>query len=174
MSSDSLSIAKNEYQAGRNAFERGQYRQSVEFLEKASALLSPTSQLAGEVHLWLVTAYEAAGLRTEAIDLCRKMTHHPDYKTRKEGKRILYILEAPQLKRPAEWLTQIPDLNELQEGELKLRKAAGTPTKSPPAEPRYQPMGLVDPSQVETQDNRFVWVALIAAGLLLGGLAWLS
>jgi tetratricopeptide (TPR) repeat protein len=174
VSSDSLSIAKTEYQAGRNAFERGQYRQSVEFLEKASALLSPTSQLAGEVHLWLVTAYEAAGLRTEAIDLCRKMTRHPDYKTRKEGKRILYILEAPQLKRPVEWLTQIPDLNELQEGESVLRKAAGTPTKSMPAEPRYQPIEPADPSQVETQDNRFVWVALIAAGLLLGSLAWLS
>ncbi|MBW4519037.1 MAG: tetratricopeptide repeat protein [Scytolyngbya sp. HA4215-MV1] len=174
MSSDSLSIAKTEYQAGQDAFERGQYRQSVEFLEKASALLSPTSQLAGEVHLWLVTAYEAAGLRTEAIDLCRKMTRHPDYKTRTEGKRILYILEAPQLKRPAEWLTQIPDLNELQNGESKLRQAAGTPTKSTPSQSRYQPIEPADPDQVDTQDNRFVWVALIAAGLVLVSLIGLS
>jgi tetratricopeptide (TPR) repeat protein len=172
--SDRLSIAKTEYETGKQAFERGMYRESVQAFEKANALLAPnTTRFAGEVQIWLATAYEAAGDKENAIALCQKASRHPDYETRKQGQRLLYILQAPQLTRRPEWLTQIPDLNEIQEGESKIR-AAGIPTKQRPPEPRFKVTEPIDPTQVNTKDNRFIWVALVATVLILGGLVWFS
>lgn len=173
VSSESLEIVKTEYQAGIAAFERGQYRESVQHLEKSCALVARNSRLGGEVQLWLVTAYEATGQTTEAIALCEQLKRHPDLETSKQGRRLLYILQAPQLKRPTEWLTQIPDLAALQGNETQTRFGSGTTTsnRSPQQRPQPEP---VDLTQVNTRDNRFMWVALIAIGLMLGGLVWSS
>lgn len=173
MSLESLEIVKAEYQAGKAAFERGQYRQSVGHLEKASALVERNSRLGGEVQIWLVTAYEATGQRTEAIALCTQLEKHPSYETRKQSRRLRYILEAPQLNRRPEWMTQIPDLGALPDNEAgtRLGTAAG-PSKGAPR-PRPQPEP-VDLSQVNTKDNQFIWIALVAIALTLAGFLWLS
>lgn len=168
MSSD-LEIAKTDYQAGKAAFERGQYREAVQHLEKASALVPHASRLGGEMQLWLVTAYEAAGRISEAIALCEQLKRHPDSETSKQGRRLLYIMQAPQLKRPTEWLTQIPDLGALPDNEGQTRLGSRTTDKPQLPPPLPEP---VDLSQVNMRDNRFVWVALIAIGLMLGGLVW--
>lgn len=173
-----LDLAHREYQAGKTAFERGDYRQSVQYLERASALTELTSRFGGEVQIWLVTAYEAAGQRSEAISLCRKVSQHPDLKTRKQGKRLLYILEAPKLKTRPEWLTEIPDLTKIADNEADLdfgRSKFASP--NPPKRPeKKQPVvpEPVDLSQVNTKDNLFIWVALGAAIAVTGGLIWLS
>lgn len=161
------------YQAGKVAFERGQYREAVQQLTKASAQAVPTSQLAGEIQLWLVTAYEAAGQRSEAISLCRQLHSHPDWETRKQSRRLLYILEAPQLSLRPEWLTQIPDLGQVGESDPKDRKGSTLVTPSRPSRPKPQPEPI-DLSQVETQDNQFIWIALLATVLLFGSLIWFS
>ncbi len=173
MSQESLEIVKTEYQAGKAAFERGQYRQSVQNLEKAAALVDRNSRLGGEVQIWLVTAYEAAGQRTDAIALCTKLENHPSYETRKQSRRLRYILEAPQLKRPAEWMTQIPDLASLPDNaaETRLGRAAAPVNSKPRNRPQPEP---VDLSQVNTKDNLFIWVALAAIAITLVGLWWLS
>lgn len=177
MSSEQLDLATTEYQIGKDAFERGEYRKSVQYLERASALTDPGSRFGGEVQIWLVTAYEATGQRSEAIALCQKISRHPDIKTRQQGKRLLYILEAPKLQTRPEWLTEIPDLSNLSDSEAKDHRGSskfGTATplkltqKTRPAIPEP-----VDLSQVNT-NNRFIWVALVAAGLIVGGLVWLS
>jgi tetratricopeptide (TPR) repeat protein len=164
-----LEQAKAQYELGKRAFEGGEYRQSVEALERAVGLANPNSALGGEMQTWLVTAYQAAGRLTEAIALCEQLGQHPDLKTRQQGKRLLYILQAPQLKTRPEWLTQIPDLTAINsEGERPQPKYGSTTPKPIPApEP-------VDLSQVNTKDNRFVWVALVLILLLGGGLLWLS
>ncbi len=171
MSSENLEIVRTEYQAGKAAFERGQYRESVQHLEKASALVARNSRLGGEVQIWLVTAYEATGQRTEAIALCEQLKRHPDAETSKQGRRLLYILQAPQLKRPTEWLTQIPDLGTLPNNDTQAHLGSSTATinRSPQQRPQPKP---IDPAQVNTRDNRFIWVALIALGLTLAGLFW--
>ncbi len=178
MSSDRQDLVNREYQSGKSAFERGDYRSSVQFLERASALVEPGSRLGGEIQIWLVTAYEAAGQRTEAISLGRKLTQHPDLKTRKQGKRLLYILEAPKLKTRPEWLTEIPDLSKIAENESDLdfgrsKFAPATPPK-PLEKKRSVVPDPVDPTQVNTQDNLFVWVALGATVAIVAGLVWLS
>lgn len=168
--SDSLQAI---YQAGKAAFERGEYRQSVECLEAARSQSSPGSRLGGEIQIWLVTAYEAAGRQQEAIALCRQVSQHPDLQVRKQGKRLLYILEAPKLQTRPEWLTQIPDLAALSD-QAASTGAAGFRTASKPEE---KPVFQLEPPSSErsgSSDNRFFWLALVTAGLVLLGLVWLA
>lgn len=174
VTTESLEIAKAEYQAGKAAFERGDYRRSVQCLEKAASLVERRSKFGGEVQIWLVTAYEAVGQRTEAIELCEQVSRHPDLKTRKQGSRLLYILKAPKLKTRPEWFTQIPDLSNLEDPNREVKLAASVPNKRPPR-PRPQPdPEPIDWSTVNTKDNQFVWVALGAIALIAGLLAWFS
>jgi len=171
VSSQSQEIVKTEYKAGLATFERGQYRQAVQHLEKASALANRNSRLGGEVQLWLVNAYEAAGQRQEAIALCEQLKRHPHYEINKQGRRLLYILQAPQLKRPAEWMTQIPDLGAMSDNEsqIKLSLRSDSRQRSPQPEPTREIENL---SKINTKDNRFTLVALLAIALTLGALIW--
>lgn len=173
MSSDNKEKFRIEYQEGKAAFERGEYRTSVRHLEAASALMNRTSRLGGEAQLWLVTAYEAAGQKEEAIALCQQLSRHPDPETSKQGKRLLYILQAPQLKRPEEWMTKIPDLGAIAESDPKDRRGSNTAVVSRKRKepPKPEPIDL---TQVNTKDNQFIWVALIAIALTVGGLIWLG
>lgn len=171
VSTESLEIAKSRYQTGKLAFENGQYREAVENLEKASALLFRNSRLGGEVEIWLVTAYDAAGRTDEAIALCQALQRHPFPETSKQAKQLLYILKAPKLQRPSEWMTEIPDLGTISDNDTKIRAAAkpGKSSRPAPTEPE-----IVDLVQVNTKDNRFIWVALIVIVLTLSYLAWMS
>lgn len=167
-----LEIVKKEYEAGKAAFERGQYRSAVEHLEKSCALVARNSRLGGDVQIWLVTAYEAAGQKTEAIALCEQLKRHPHSEISKQGRRLLYILQAPQLKRPPEWLTQIPDLATLPDNEAQTRLGSAAANNTPKRQQRPEPEP-VDLSQVNTRDNSFIWIALIAIALTLAGLWWM-
>lgn len=172
MSSESLEIAKQRYRNGKAAFENGKYRQAVEELEKACALLARNTRLGGEVQIWLATAYEAAGRNQDAIDLCEQLKRHPYPDTSKEAKRLQYILKAPKLERPKEWMTEIPDLGMLSENDSKMRLAASPKKSSAPKQP-LEPE-FIDLSQVNTQDNRFIFLTLIIIAVTLGSLIWLS
>lgn len=174
MNSETLELVRTEYEAGKIAFESGQYRQSVQHLQKASALVERTSSLGGDVQIWLVTAYEAAGQRAEAIALCNQLTRHPHLETRKQGRRLLYILEAPKLNTRPEWLIQIPDLTALDESEANARQTSVSPAKSSKSQRPKAEVEPVDLSQVNTKDNRFIWLALIVAVLTLGSLLLMS
>lgn len=172
VSSESLEIANSRYQTGKLAFENGQYREAVEELEKASALLARNSRLGGEVNIWLVTAYEAAGRTEDALTLCEQLKRHPHLEVSKQAREVHYILKAPKLNRPKEWMTEIPDLGAVPDNEAKIRLSVNntkSSQKQMPPEPQF-----VDLKQVNTRDNRFIWLALIVIGLTLGGLLWLS
>ena len=171
MSSESLEIAKQRYRNGKAAFENGKYRQAVEELKKACALLERNSRLGGEVQIWLATAYEASGLNQEAIELCELLKRQPYPETSKEAKRLQYILKAPKLQRPKEWMTEIPDLAALSD-ESKIRLAAAPKKASTTKE--ADEIEFIDLSQVNTQDNRFIWLTLIVIAMTLVSLIWLS
>jgi hypothetical protein len=159
------------YAQGREAFEHGYYREAVERLLKAISLVHRQSQLGGEMQIWLITAYEAVGRQEEAISLCRQLQHHPHLETRKQSKRLLYILEAPKLQKKAEWLTQIPDLSHVNEPDLSERLGVGKYTPAAPKSRSLDP-DPIDLNQVDTKDNNFVWVALGLLLLLLGAWVW--
>jgi len=162
---ENLEIAKNRFASGKQKFENGLYQQAVKDLETASGLLASNTRLAGEVDMWLVTAYDANGRLPEAIALCGRLTRHPDYETRHQAQQLIYILQAPKLKRPKEWLTEIPDLGQLAENQSPKISTSRQKLKIPAYE---------DLSQVNTKDNRFIWVALIATGLAVSYIIWLS
>lgn len=163
----------DNFQAGKAAFERGQYREAVNRLVHARALATPASRLAGDIQLWLVTAYDAAGQRSESISLCRQLHTHPDTETRRQSRRLLYILEAPQLSLRPEWLTQIPDLGTIAESNPKDRRGSSLTTQTRPTRPQPS-LTPVDLGQVDTQDNQFVWIALAGILVILMGLIWWS
>ncbi|MEK0181548.1 MAG: hypothetical protein EAZ78_10580 [Oscillatoriales cyanobacterium] len=171
MTSEKLEIVQNEYQTGKVAFESGRYAQAVKSLETARGLVDRGSRLGGEVQMWLVTAYEASGNTEEAIGLCRQLTRHPRPETRQQAKRLLFILEAPKLTIPPEWMVKIPDLATLEENQSSNFQVGPGVSFVKPAIPKRNVIEEpVDLSQVNTQDNRFIWVALVAIFLILGGL----
>jgi len=169
---ESLEIAKNRFASGKQKLENGLYQQAVEDLETASGLLASNTRLAGEVDIWLVTAYDANGRLPEAIALCGRLTRHPDYETRHQAQQLIYILQAPKLKRPKEWLTEIPDLGQLAENQSPVLISAKP--KISTSRQKLEIPAYEDLSQVNTKDNRFIWVALIAAGLVVSYIIWLS
>jgi tetratricopeptide (TPR) repeat protein len=176
VTTENLELAQTQYQTGKAAFERGQYRQAVESLEQAVKLVARGTALGGEMQIWLVTAYQAAGKQTEAIALCQTLEAHPDLKTRKQSRRLLYILQAPQLKTRPEWLSQIPDLTDLEDSTSDNKgssRFSSTPAKPARLRSRPEPEP-VDLSQVNTKDNGFVWVAFGAIAAILTALIWLN
>lgn len=164
---------QREYQAGKVAFERGQYRMSIERLEAAKGFVMPQTRQGGEVKIWLATAYQAANRTSEAISLCQQLTQHPHWEIRKQGKRLLDILKAPALRRPKEWITEIPNLENLSESEAKPRSYSRS-TRQATSKPSRQEPKVYSPGEINTKDNQFIWAALIAILLILGGLAWLA
>ncbi len=163
-----------DYQSGQMAFERGQYCQAVSYFLAAIAQVQPNTQLGGEVQIWLVTAYEAAGNLPAAKALCQKLANHPNLDTRQASKRLLYIMQAPELTRRDEWLIKIPDLSDLEqaEGNAAVNNLPILPSKvkERSIDEIYTP---VDLSQVNTQDNGFISIALIVMIVTLVGL-WLA
>ena len=177
MNPENLEVAKVELAYGQAAFERGNYRQSIQHLEDAIGLVSRMTPLGGEIQIWLVTAYTAADRQEAAIALCDTLTRHPDLETRKQSRQLLYILQAPKLKPRSEWLTQIPDLGDIADGNDDAFKGGGRYAQLNPRKSRHPPSSeqeSIDLSQVNTQENQFIWIALIGTGLIIGSLVWLG
>lgn len=157
------------FQAAQRAFERGHYRQSLALLEAALEQVHPGSRQGGEAQLWLVNVHQALGEMEGAIARCEALLNHPF--VAKKAQDLLYILKAPVLNRPKEWLTEIPDLQNLEPGEGD-RYSTSPPRKRPKSQPKKQPE--IDPSEINDQDNDFVLLAAIVLGLIFGGLFFLS
>jgi tetratricopeptide (TPR) repeat protein len=166
--------AKAAYSTGQAAFERGLYRDSMDWFEKALSLTSGQSALGGEIQICQVTAYDAAGQNEAAITLCRKLSTHSNLETRQQSKRLLYILEAPKLQTRPEWLTQIPDLDP-PSGATRRYSAVGQPgsSASKSKEPKSitaEPFEPIDPKE----SRGFLGIALGVSGVILLGLWWLQ
>ena len=170
MTTDNREKFHQKYQAGKQALERGQYRLSIENLEAAKELVALNSRRGGEVQIWLVTAYQAANKLDQAIALAQELITHPDTQTREQAQRILYIIKAPQLARPKEWMSEIPDLASTDQG-MPSYVAGKKKSNSPPAELELE---ASEQSPTEAPDNQFVWFALLLIIVILGSLAWWS
>jgi hypothetical protein len=170
-----LTEAETLFIQAQRAFESGQYRVAIDRLTEAKPQAKFGSPIHGEIVLWQVMAHQAAGDLEMAMELCKKAARHADMDTRKAAKNILYILEAPALQMRPEWMTEIPDLSEL---EPKDRKSWGRSDYKPPPMPKEQEKTYipdpVDPTQVEIEDDRLVWGGLLVAAILLGFVIWVG
>jgi tetratricopeptide (TPR) repeat protein len=169
-----LDRAQTLYDQGRMLFEAGRYREAIESLETGAALLPANGRLGGEMQVWLVTAYEAAGLQDAALQLCRQLTKHPHLETRSQARRLLAILEAPVLSKRPEWLTEIPDLSSLEAADGAGFKAATgqAPSRSPRSRPMPEPKPI-DPALI-VHENRFLGFGLLLVTLVIAGILWLG
>ncbi len=157
--------------SGQALFERGRYKYAIADFKMALSLSNPMGARGGGIQMWLVNAYIASGNEEAGLSLCRKLIVHPDLDTKQQSKRMLYILEAPELEMRPEWVTKIPDLTDFDD-DVKVRYAQRSKKKRRrKAEPEPEPIDL---SQVNTADNQFVWIALVGVALTLGGLVWFS
>jgi len=163
--------AEAEMATGQALFERGRYKGAIAHFKTALSLSNPVGSKGGEIQTWLVNAYIASGEEEAGKALCRKLILHPDLDTKQISKRMLYILEAPELEMRPEWVTKIPDLANMDD-DTKVRYAQ-RPKKKRRRKPKPEPEPI-DLSQVNTADNQFVWIALVGIVLTLGGLWWLS
>lgn len=159
-----------EFDDGRAAFDRGQYRQSIAAFERAMKLTTAGSKQGGEAQLWLVMAYQAAGDLDKAKQLCRKLIRHPHPDCRKQSQQVLAILQAPRLARPAEWMTPIPDLTN-QENTRPASPPMRRPRRSKPAP---SPIQFEDTQGMNTRDNGFILAAIAVILALLGVTYWWS
>ena len=157
-----------EYEAGKLALERGQYRLSIKHLEAAQGLVSSNSRQGGQAQIWLVTAYQATNQISDAIALCEKLITHPNLQTREQAQRILYIIKAPRLERPKEWMSEIPDLADTDQGASRYVTA-----KKQIAKNLSKQKDLETPP-TDSQDNQFIWFALASIAVILAVLALLS
>lgn len=170
MTAENQEKFQQQYQAGKEALERGQYRLSIEHLESAIDLVAPNSRRGGEARIWLVTAYQAANKIETAIALAQELIVHPDLKTREQAQRILYIMKAPKLERPKEWMSEIPDLAKADPG---VSRYVGAKKKTPVQPPQTELEDL-EPAPTEVKDKDFMWFAFILVVLIVGSLFWFS
>ena len=170
MTTDNREKFQSRFQAGKAALERGNYRLSIENLEAAREFIALNSRKGGEAGVWLVSAYQAADKINEAIALCQELIVHPDTRTREQAQRILYIIKAPKLERPPEWMSEIPNLDEADRG-MSRYVTAKKPTSKGSIELLEEDLDL---SPKDTTDNQFVWFAFILISVITAGLAWLS
>ncbi|NJL83526.1 MAG: outer membrane protein assembly factor BamD [Chloroflexaceae bacterium] len=169
MGSKNLSEFQRDYEAGQEALERGRYRESVQHLEKALKLVSPLTRYSAEAQILLVTAYQGLGETAAAIALCQKLTAHSVPEIRRQSQEILYILQAPRLQRPPEWLSKIPDLSRVPESDRTYQQGSN-PVKSAP---RVEAVP-VNSRQIDGENRKFIWITLVALLLSLAGLVWLG
>ena len=169
MTVDNQEKFQQKYQAGKQAMEMGQYRLSIENLEAAKDLVAANSRKGGEAQIWLLTAYQAANQLDEAIALAQELITHPDTQTREQAQRILYIMKAPKLERPKEWMSEIPDLAQADQGASRY---VGSKKKS--ATPPEIKLEYSAAKPTDTQDNQFIWLALGLIILIISSLAWLN
>ena len=168
MTVDNREKFQQEFLAGQQALERGQYRQSIKYLEAAKDLVAANSRQGGEAQIWLVTAYQAANRIDEAIALGEKLMTHPNLQIREQAQRIVYIMRAPKLERPKEWMSEIPDLAETERGASRYVSAKKQATKAP-AEIQLEDL---EPAPTDSKDGQFTLFALILVALILASLIW--
>lgn len=153
------------FEKGKDAFLQGDYRISITFLQMTMENLPKSSREGGDVLLWLVNAYQANNQSDEAIALCRELLTHPFPRIGDTARRQLYILEAPKLQRPKEWLTEIPNLDALDPSQSRYLEA-----KAPSQKKELSADDFEDLSRMETKDNQFLFLALVVG--CLGLVIW--
>ncbi|MEN9203626.1 MAG: hypothetical protein Q6K80_05615 [Thermostichus sp. DG_1_6_bins_120] len=152
-------------------FEQGQYRQVLDQIRQAQSCY-PQS---GKLRLWQALAQEALGQTQEAILLVQTLVGNPDPEVAQQARYVLGIWQAPRLRRPSEWLSEIPDLSQLEEAEpperrLAYRRLQGESTTSSSAAQSVDPSR---PGAAEHFDTKLVWVLIGILSASLAILAWL-
>ncbi|MFS8856503.1 tetratricopeptide repeat protein [Synechococcus sp. H55.7] len=153
----------------QSKFERGDYRQALEQIKQAQSRY-PQS---GKLRLWQALAQEALGETQEAIRLAQTLLRNPDPEVAQQARYVLGIWQAPRLRRPAEWLSEIPDLSRLEEADTpayrldygQSQRKGSSPKSGDSLDPREAAPPL------DTKPLTWALIGILSA--LLAVMAWL-
>lgn len=161
----------------QSGFEGGQYRQVLEQVRQAQSRY-PQS---GKLRIWQALAQEALGQTQEAILLAQTLVNDPDPEVAQQARYILAIWQAPRLRRPPEWLIEIPDLSQLEDTEplkhrlayQQLRPKSSRLSSTAHAIEASSRAGPASPLQGDCFNTKLVWVLIGILSSLLAVLAGL-
>ncbi|BFI30345.1 hypothetical protein MPTK2_3g11300 [Marchantia polymorpha subsp. ruderalis] len=164
--------AEKMYELGQTAYARGMYDKSVELFEAALTNVQGTTNLGGEIQIWLAMAYDANNRHDDCIALYKRLeARHPNKQIKRQAADLRYILEAPKLKISREEMVSIPiierDYDKSARTYTQKLRDRRRPKKKVPQEKDYLEDWLVwDPPRWER--NPYFWVALTVWLTLVG------
>ena len=119
--------------AAERAYERGQYRNSLELLEDALRYVNDKTLLGGKVLIQKALSLDAAQRREESIELYKFLEqNHTAPFIRKQAENLRYIAEAPKIELTEEERVKIPDMGGLDKMDKSKRRAGGFGSKPKP------------------------------------------
>ncbi|MCF8131489.1 MAG: DUF3153 domain-containing protein [Synechococcus sp. Tobar2m-G35] len=139
----------------RLLLERGDYRGALALLEPLAEAWPVTLEAGAELRLLMATAHQGLGQRQQAVACCRAAAAGGSG-WRRQSEAVLEILEAPELRRPAEWGLTLPRLEDA--APLEGRRGGGGARRSSGSPPPAAPVG---------RTRAPVGFALVATALLL-------
>ncbi|MEB3352372.1 MAG: DUF3153 domain-containing protein [Cyanobacteriota bacterium] len=128
--------------------ERGDYGQVLRLLQPLAELHGPTTPLGGRLRLQMATALMGQGDTERAAGLCRGLAACRDSVLRGQARDLLLVLEAPALRRPAEWSLTLPPLPAVEplqgrgQGWRRPSTDGPPPPPPPPVGPTRPPLGF--------------------------------
>ncbi|KAL3692551.1 hypothetical protein R1sor_006202 [Riccia sorocarpa] len=167
--------AEKMYQLGQTAYARGMYDKSVELFENALINVQSSTNLGGEIQIWLAMAYDANNRHGDCIALYKRLeARHPNRQIRRQAADLRYILEAPKLKISREEMVSIPiierDYDKTQKTYSQKLRDRRRPKPKMPKEKDYLEDWMVFELPPRWERNPYVWVAL-TVWLTLCGIA---
>lgn len=158
---------------GQNAYGRGSYDNCVEIFEAASTKVSGSSNLGGEIQLWLAMAYEANGRHEDCISLYKRLEgSHPNKIIRRQAADLRYILEAPKLKISKDEMVQIPVIEKDYDRKAKSWSQTIKDSKKKPSKRSSQSRDYLEDWLVwkppRWERNPYFWVAVTIWLTLVG------
>ena len=93
------------------ALQRGDYGQSLVFLESLANQYPLPSKEGAKIRMLMITAFMGKGEDQKAIATCRLLANEKESTTRQQAKQLISILEAPTLSRPDNWFIKIPNID---------------------------------------------------------------
>ncbi|KAI8467958.1 MAG: hypothetical protein J3K34DRAFT_428856 [Monoraphidium minutum] len=155
------------FEAGKAAYERGEYPESVASFEKAVEQSGRQTAAGGDALMWLALAYQAVGREQDCIDTYKWIeVNHPLPRVRKQAENLRYIMEAPKLEIGPDERVTIPLLNSQESWRRDARKTSFKPATGSETKKEESYWDRVDwdmkiPFVPDKWYYRVLWVALI-------------
>ncbi|KAL2635319.1 hypothetical protein R1flu_006798 [Riccia fluitans] len=167
--------AEKMYQLGQTAYARGMYDKSVELFENALINVQASTNLGGEIQIWLAMAYDANNRHDDCIALYKRLeARHPNKQIKRQAADLRYILEAPKLKISREEMVTIPiierDYDKTEKTYSQKLRDRRRPKPKVPQQKDYLEDWLVFELPPRWERNPYVWVAF-TVWLTLCGIA---
>ena len=85
------------------ALIKGEYNFCIEYLYPIIESYPPSGKEGVTLRTIIITALSGMNKKEEAQKFCKELLKSHDYKVRENGKYLMEIIEAPEIKKPKNW-----------------------------------------------------------------------